>query len=161
MTLELGNNVFVIEAFDSDGNRTTRSLTLIGTDSGAPGFDSFRDVTTLGAVSYQGTTYNRNTGRLHADMHLTNTGNDRLGAPVAAFFSSVAPATVRLANGETVNGEGDTGVVFDDELDSNELAPGATSRPISLEFANPGRQRFDFDVQLLAETNTADRKSVV
>jgi YD repeat-containing protein len=153
VTLALGDNPFLVEAIDSAGGGTSESITLVGTD-GLLDFHQTRDITALGQLDYSRTTFNRQTGRLLADVRLTNLGADPLSAPVLAVFSQFTPPSVELASADGIDPTGHAYVNFDVELGRAGLAPAATSAPIALEFDNPGLDRFALDVSLSALGNS-------
>ena len=78
--IEEGLNSFAFVATDTVGQIGTATLILLGVPGSTGGFDygNAQDVSALGELSYERTTFNRRTEVLHADMRLTNLGDDPL-----------------------------------------------------------------------------------
>ncbi len=161
VTLAAGANTFDVVATTAAGTSTQTTLTLFGD---APG-------TTLDLASllpaadgltatFAGTTYNRNTDRLHTSIAVTNGTADTVSPPITAVLenfstptinvldSTLAPLAPSLPGGE---GSGVRGLV----TFNSTLPIDATSTTIDLTFANPSRDRFDFDVRFLTTDNSA------
>jgi IgGFc binding protein/Putative Ig domain/FG-GAP-like repeat len=150
-----GANGLTVTATDTLGQIGQATLLLVGIPGSTGGFDfaQAQDVTSQAQFAYAATTYNRRTETLHAEARLTNTGADPLRGPVLAVFDRIAPAAVTLASAEGTNLADQPWIAFDSQLGAQGLAPGATSQPIDLRFANPNQQRFEPFVSLLAAGN--------
>ncbi|MGD9128712.1 MAG: CARDB domain-containing protein, partial [Planctomycetia bacterium] len=156
ITIEEGPNEFVVRAIDINGTYTTTTITLWGVQSGTiPSIDQFDDVTLAGQLTYEATTFNRQTNTLHATAELTNLGPEWLDAPVVAAFDPFTPASVTLTSADQVDPDFGALVFFDDEIVGGSLGPAESSLSVQLTFDNPLRDRFDFDVTLLSTGNTA------
>jgi len=159
VTVQPGANVFTFTAIDTLGSQDTVALTLTGIDPPGAGFDvdNLQNVTAFGQFDFQATTFNRRTRTLLADVRLTNTGPESLPAPSLAVVDPIQPPSVSLV-GQVSNlpsPDDRPYVAFDTEIPSTGLAPGSTSGSIQLEFSNPDRSRFDFDITLLVPGNEA------
>jgi hypothetical protein len=60
------------------------------------------DVTSLGQLTYSGTTFNRATRTLHAEAQLTNLSTDVMSGPFSAVLHPFRPPSVGLANADGV-----------------------------------------------------------
>lgn len=153
--IKAGANNLTFTAVDEFGQIAGDTLSLTGVIDSGIDTSQLQDATLSGALSYQTTTFNRSSRVVHADVELTNQAANELGPQVLAVYHPFNPLQVDLGNAEGVI-DGAPFVTFDSELGGN-LAPGATSSGLDLEFANPARERFDFDVQLLVRGNTPPR----
>jgi hypothetical protein len=89
---------------------------------GSLDFNQTQDITALGRLDYSRTTFNRQTGRLLADVRLTNFDADPLAAPVLAIVSQITPPSVELATADGIDPTGRAYVNFDMELGPSGLA---------------------------------------
>lgn len=112
----------------------------------------FEDVTGLGTLQFSGTTLNRQTGTLFADVRVTNQGNFPMQGPVLATFRSLTPS-VGIGVVDDVLPDGRPAVAFNTELNGRYLEPGQTSGAETVGFAVPGMTRFDFSTSVLAPRN--------
>ena len=156
--VELGPSTLTFTATDEFGQTATAALTLEGLPAN-PGIDTggLRDNALDGTVTYQSTTFNRGSRSLLASALLTNHAEAGLGPFVLAAFGRFDPLQVDLGNRDGIL-DGTPFINFDTEL-GGVLAAGATSAPAPVEFTNLARERFDFDVRLLALGNTPPRFS--
>jgi RHS repeat-associated protein len=130
---------------------TSLATTRLGSRSVGPiDFAHLQDVTALGRLTYQGTAFNLQTHTLYAAVQLTNLGPKPLGGPVLEVFNGFTPTAARLAVADGFHPDGRPFMAFTSELGPNNLAVGATSSPVPLQFANPTDARFSFTVTLLA-----------
>ena len=161
VTLAAGDNVFVIEAVDATGYTVSTTVTLRGVEAQPNPFEQFADITTSGALGYEGTTFNRSTQTLLTAILLTNVGEHPLSAPVLAVFEDITSPAVQLATPHAETPDKRPYSLFDEALGPHGLAHNATSAPVPLAFSNPTQARFAFEVSLLALGNTAPRFSSV
>jgi RHS repeat-associated protein len=151
-----GTNTFAFEAIDQFGVSGTTTVTLFGVSAETIAAAALsQDVTVAAQLTYAASTFNRSTNTLHTDVRLTNESPDLLAGPVQAVYSPFRPLSVELANPNGALLTGEPFITFDTELPAAGLAAGATSGAIALQFSNERRERFDFDVRLLALANRA------
>ena len=179
VTVIAGQNVFTFTAVDALGSQTSQTLVVTGTaSSGTPSdITNLQDVTDFGQFKFGGTTFNRRTNTLSAEVSLTNTSNadvaprtgtpqtggggqgtlqaESLAAPALAAFAPLQPPTVALTNPDTTLPDGRMAIAFDTEIPATGLTPGATSALIPLAWSNPQRERFAIDLSLLTPANVA------
>ncbi len=102
---------------------------------------------------WRGTTFNRQTRVLLAELELVNSGNELLHAPVFARISAIDPPSVGIESPELVDSQGRPYFVWDSELSGGRLGPGESSAAIPLRIGNPSRDRFRPEVTLLKGAN--------
>ena len=147
-----------LTAIDQFGQTATTTLTFDGVPpSNAIDANDLEDISTLGSLAYSHTTFRRVTCTLHADVQLTNLGDDRLTGPVLAAVDPVRPLRVELASPAGELPDGRPHITFDTQLPIEGLPSGTTSTAIPVAFSNPSQSRFDFDVTLLATGNAPPR----
>jgi len=164
VTIAPGPNVFTVEAIDTDGRSSLRTITLNGVDVGETSFDTLQDVTTQASVTFAHTTFNRLTRELHTDATLTADAII-LDSPVLAQFDASddvaiefvsTTGRVTLDSPDGTNPDTDAPYVsFDSEIPSGSLNPGESSVAMALTFSNTDRQRFGFDITILGAGNAA------
>jgi RHS repeat-associated protein len=155
-----GSNSYVFTAADQFGQSKTALLDLVGMPvNGGVDASSLNDVTLAGKLEYRAPTFNRVTRILHADVRLTNESDSPFSPFVLAAYDPFDPLAVDLANREGMLDLEAPYVSFDAELGEGGLAPHSTTAPLLLEFSNPARNRFRFDVQLLSPANAIPRFS--
>lgn len=150
-----GDNLITAQTIDSTGTSSEQQLTLIGVPNSPPDLEQFRDASTLGDVSFSGTTFNRQYRTLHVDAAIENLSFESLAGPVVTTFHSQESPSVVLANAAGTTADGARFAQFRDEIPISGLQPAMTSEPTRLEFSNPNLARFSFDVGLLALNNHA------
>jgi RHS repeat-associated protein len=156
LTIQTGANPVTVTATDTAGRTIETSLTLIGVDPAAFTPTQTQDVTTRATLSWSGTTFNRSTQELHADLTLTNISDTVLDAPVLAVFDAIEPLTVTLASVDGLTDDSSRPFLrFDTEFPNDELAPGQSSTALRVRFANSSQQRFVPEVSLRALGNSA------
>ena len=129
---------------------------MIGVDPDSPsGSNELQNTSFRGSFDYEDTTFNRQTRALFTGARLTNISDETLTPPALVAMDRFMPPSVTLANADQFHDDGRPLVSFADELGLSGLAAGATSSPADFEFANPDRQRFDFETSLLSAGNTA------
>ncbi|MEM7474531.1 MAG: putative Ig domain-containing protein [Planctomycetota bacterium] len=153
----IGTQSFTVEVTDSFGQFASQSVTIVGVqESSDPSAEeSTKDISAAVGVLYSGTTYNRRTNELAANMELANNGVLVVDPTIVARLDSTGAATVELSNPDTISNAGETLVLFDSEVASSGLNPGATTATTPLEFANQERTRFAPDFTILASANRA------
>ena len=157
VVIEAGSNVITVEAFDSDGNIASRTITLIGVDPvAAPIVADLQDVSADGNVLWTNTTFNRSTATLHADVSLANTSPDILDPPVLGVLDSLTPISVNLATADGLTTDTQQPFIdFRSTMPIDGLNPGQVTAPHPMEFQNVDLQRFALDISLLAPPNAA------
>jgi RHS repeat-associated protein len=157
VVIEAGSNVITVQAFDSDGNIASRTITLIGVDPvAAPTVADLQDVSAEGDVLWANTTFNRSTKTLHADVSLANTSPDILDPPVLGVLDSLTPISVSLATADGLTADTQQPFIdFSSTMPVDGLNPGQVTAFRAMEFQNADLQRFEFDISLLAPANFA------
>ncbi len=156
VSIQPGNNEFLIEAFDSNGKSIFSTVNIVGIDPNLPpGFTELQDITALSTISYHGSTFNRKSQTLFVDSLITNRGDDSLVSPVTVVFNPITPSTVKLDNPETSDPQGHPAMIFDDELGVDGIAKGETSQPVTLLFSNTTHDRFSINVTFFTSNSTA------
>lgn len=157
--LQAGSQTFTFTATSSLGLQASTTLTLSGLPDRSSEFDLAQssDVTGSSSVVFSRSTFNRKTNRLLTEVQLLNQSTIPLDRTVAARFDRVSSPRVTLDAPDAVTVDGLPMVLFVTELQESGLAGGQTSAPISLSFANPSRDRFAFDVSILASGNRPPR----
>jgi RHS repeat-associated protein len=156
LTIQTGANPVTVTATDTAGRTIATSLTLIGVDPASFTPTQTQDVTSRATLSWSGTTFNRSTQELHADLTLTNISDTVLDAPVLAVFDAIEPLNVALASVDGLTDDSNHPFVrFDTELFNEDLAPGQSSAALRVRFANSSQKRFAPEVSLRALGNSA------
>ena len=157
ITLQPGDNLFEISAINALGEVASKQVNLIGTEPGGPTFDDFTDVTSSIEVGFVGTTFSRERGTMLAQVHIINQGDQSVRGPLRVVFEQFRPASVQLLSPTMLDPLGQPVIEFDVELGPDGLPPGATSQSLPIELSILPRERFDFQVSVLALGNTPPR----
>ena|GEM_PF-2161040 len=107
------------------------------------------DVTGSIAESRSQMHVDRVTGIGTMTVTITNISADNLLSPMAAVIDNISNAEVTVANADGVTPEGKPLFDLNDELGDGVLSPGE-SVAFTLQFNNPNRVRFTFDVKVFA-----------
>lgn len=138
IVLEEGLNRFVITAVDAQGRTLSRSVELIGT--ALPGVEQRQDLTSFVNVEFTATTFNRKTSTLHAQLTVDSIS---VSAPLEASFVNFTAPAVTLANADSL-GKGGQAIKQVVSLGT----------PVDVEFWNPKRDRFDFELTITGNDNS-------
>ena len=116
----------------------------------SPDLAVLSDVTPSAILDYGRTTLTDQNTILTTDVRLRNAGTYALAGRAVAVVGNVSDPSVRVldSDGYTTNGL----PYFDltPELNGTVLKPGQVSNSRTLRFANPNRERFTYDVQVMA-----------
>jgi uncharacterized cupredoxin-like copper-binding protein len=91
----------------------------------------------------------RVTGVATIMITITNFSGGDLVSPMMAVITNISSADVAVANADGVTPEGEPSFDLDDELGDGALSPGE-SVAFTVQFNNPNRVRFTFEVKVLA-----------
>ena len=159
VTVQEGSNTLEIVATDSIGGQASMTLPVTGV---APAvdpvdFDNLRDVTSLVGLEYRNTTFNRQEQTLYVETVLTNVSDEPLATPLLVALSGLPAEAVTVADpdGTMPAPDGRPFLLFDQEIAGSDLEPGQTSGPLLVGFSCLDTQRFELDVSVLVEHNTA------
>ena len=123
-------------------------------NSGIPvEFNHLADVTPSVVPQYQVTTFNDQTKVLYADVALQNKGTYAMDAPLIVAVNHISDPSVQLRDPDGFTPDGlpfynFSALVADGKLDQGEL-----SNARSLEFYNPNKVQFTYDLVVLAAVN--------
>ncbi|MEL6110078.1 MAG: putative Ig domain-containing protein, partial [Planctomycetota bacterium] len=152
VTIEPGENPFVIRAVDSLGNETEQSVTLIGT--AGPGAEQFHEVTAMTHIDFDTASLNRSESVLRTSARVVNPSGNRLRGPVHVVINRVEPPSITLISDHELDSEGRPVITLSDEIPLGGLASFESSASFELEFANAQSQRFEVDYSILAAGNS-------
>jgi RHS repeat-associated protein len=152
-----GSQTIQVEVVDSFGQTATTSVPFEGqAPTGDPADPlTTRDVTASAQLRYSGTTFNRQTRQLSVDMQVVSSGNQILDPTIAARLDATGAPLATLSNPDGFATTGRPLVLFDSEVPTSGLIPGASSGVTRLRFDNPLKDRFTPDFTLLAAANQA------
>ncbi|WP_253155892.1 RHS repeat-associated core domain-containing protein [Stieleria tagensis] len=159
VTLSEGANRFDVIATRAAGSTSQTSITLFG-DSAGPVIDLAALTPAAGGIEsvFTGTTFNRATNQLHTQLAAGNHSPDTVTPPMVARLTEFSTASIAVSNPEIQMPSADSQLapafVFDTEIAPN-LPPGSTSTALDVSFANPLRERFEFDVSFDTFGNSA------
>ena len=158
-TVQEGLNAFQVVATDSIGGQASMTLPVTGVTPAVDpvDLDNLRDVTSLVRIEYRNTTFNRQLQTLYVETLLTNVSDEPLAVPLLAAVSGLPAQTVTVADPDGTMPAPDSRpfLLFDDEIASSDLEPGQTSGPLLVGLGSLDMQRFELDVSVLVEQNTA------
>ncbi|MGN6545519.1 MAG: putative Ig domain-containing protein, partial [Aureliella sp.] len=153
------SQTFVFTATDSFRLEASTTLTLVGVSDTDTSFDlqQSSDVTASTSVQFSGTTFNRKTHRVLADMRVRNAGAEPLDPAIAVQLDRIAPSSVHLVAADSVSDDGHSLMVFDSELPPDGLASGQVSAPIAIALDDAALDRFALELSVLARNNRPPR----
>ena len=155
--IQPGENFYEVIGRDSQGRTTTATLKLLGNDrqDAAIDFDLLSDVTGSLVGVYGKTSFNESSESLFADLAIQNVGQFDADTPLIVGITNISNPSVRVPNadGRTLNGT----PYFDysELVNGATLGPGGSTGIRSIEFANPDRAQFTYDLVFLGELNEA------
>src|SRR5262249_32760329 len=136
---------------------SSTTLRLRGTQlsDGAIDFDQLTDVSTSLSGVYQRTSFTEDTSVLHVDLAVSNQGQYPVDGPLLVGITHLSDPAERVRDADGVTPDGIPYYDFASLLADGTLAPGAATASRRLEFFNPGRGRFTYDVVVLGRLNQA------
>ncbi len=157
LTVFSGQNVFTIVATDVQGRSTKKTLALVGTNPAGALSDlaQYEDVSSSFSGVYGRTQFNEATNVLSVDLASKNEGSFRVNAPLIVTISNISDPTVRVTNADGVTSQLDPYVNYTNRVVGKTLAPTNTSDAGSIEFSNPNRVQFTYDLGFFSKINAA------
>jgi hypothetical protein len=153
VTVRPGHNAFRFEAADTQGRIATTFLTLSGLDATSP-TDGLLDVAGF-QVEYARTSFVEQTGVLHADFQLRNTGAFALTTPLLLTVENLSDPQVALVDFDGRLADGTPYYDLSNLVANGRLLPGAATGTRTLTFSTPARRRFRYTLALRAGVNRA------
>ena len=152
-----GQNTYQFVATDVYGQKASATLTLQGVQppAGPIDFSLFSDVSASFTGDYARTSFNEDTKILYADLRVRNVGQYPADAPLIVGVKNISDPTVRAVGFDGVMPDGTPYFDFTSLMAGNTLAPGGTTDYQSLEFLDPNRVQFTYDLVFLGKLNHA------
>ena len=120
---------------------------------GAPNFTALTDVTPSATVDYGRTTLNEDRTILTTDARIRNTGSYAFSGRTVLVIGNLSDASVGVLNPDGYTADGRAYFDITPEMNGVALAAGQSTNARPLQFTNPNRERFTYDLQVLAELN--------
>jgi hypothetical protein len=155
LTVAPGQNSIDIMATDVAGVIGKTPLTLEGSQApaGAIDFSLFSDVSASFTGDYARTSFNESSHVLYADIRVRNAGRYLADAPLIVGVKNLSDPTVRAVGFDGVMPDGTPYFDFTRLMAGKTLAPGGTTDYQSLEFLDPNRSQFTYDLVFLGKLN--------
>src|SRR5262249_53730167 len=130
------------------------AIVLAGTQGlDATDLSQLADVSGSFAASYARTSFDDRTGILYADVAIENHGQYSANVPLYVGVTNISDPSVRVLGAAGVSQDGVPFYDFTQLVDNEGLAPGTSTRELSLAFANPNRGQFTYDLVFLGMLN--------
>ena len=154
-----GQNTYQFVATDVYGQKASATLTLQGVQppAGPIDFSLFSDVSASFTGDYARTSFNEDTKILYADLRVRNAGQYPADAPLIVGVKNISDPTVRAVGFDGVMPDGTPYFDFTRLMAGKTLAPGGTTDYQSLEFLDPNRSQFTYDLVFLGKLNQPRR----
>ncbi|GAA4443172.1 hypothetical protein GCM10023156_00020 [Novipirellula rosea] len=155
-SVEAANQVYSFTAIDALGNQaiTTHILDTITKTRGPVDVSSLSDVSTID-VQYWVTSFNERTDRLYAELSITNTGTYTINSPLLVGVKNISSPTAFPADYDGITAQGIPYFDFSDFVLGGSLQPGQSTLRGLLQFDNPNRDAFTYELVLLGQLNQA------
>ena len=150
-----GQNNFAIVATDVGGTAGSTTVTFNGDQpqAGTIDFTNFSDVSASFTGDYARTSFNEDTKTLYADLRVRNAGQYPADAPLIVGVKNISDPTVRAVGFDGVMPDGTPYFDFTKLMAGKTLAPGGTTDYQSLQFLDPNRSQFTYDLVFLGKLN--------
>ena len=122
-------------------------------DRPAIDFGGLADVSASLAPDYLQTTFHDDADVLSADLFLRNRGSYFVDAPLVVAVANLSDPTVRVRGTDGVTPDGLPYFDLSRAVGTGALAPGQATAPVRLEFFNPGRTPFTYNLVVLGRLN--------
>ncbi len=150
-----GINTLDFASSVNNGPASTVTLTLEGVQP-TPGTIDFTNLSNVSASftgDYARTSFNEATETLYADLQVQNAGTYPAGAPLIVGVKNISDPTVRALEFDGVMPDGTPYYDFTSLMAGKTLAPGETTDYQSLEFLDPNRVQFTYNLVFLGQLN--------
>lgn len=153
--IEPGVNDFTFVAHDLLGQTATATVSITGTDFESEiDFNRFSDITSSLTGVYGRTSFRADTDSLYVDLATRNDGSSS-DAPLLVAVENISDPLVQVVNPDGVTPGGlpyfdFTDLIGDRQLNTNEISANAT-----VEFSNPTRSQFDYELVFFGKLNEA------
>lgn len=153
--VEPGENVYEITAIDSNGGRTTETVSIYGKTE-ADKLDNLQfDVSPSFKPDYARTSFDDRLGVLYAELAIENVGQYAADTPFYVGVRNISDMNVVALDPVGVTKEGIPYYDVSDSIDGISLDPSEKTSWVNLSFSNPGRNRFTYELVYVYKTNEA------
>jgi RHS repeat-associated protein len=155
VTIGPGENRFDVTAYDSLGESTTRSVTLIGSQRGGVDQTQLVDLSATFKAEYARTSFDAVSRSLYAQVAVRNLGSYPAPVPLYVGVRNISDPKVRVLNPAGVFEDGTPYYDFTGLLSggATRLDPSAATGQLDLSFAVPGRKQFTYDLVFFGVPN--------
>lgn len=151
--VEPGENVYEITAIDSNGGRTTETVSIYGKTE-ADKLDNLQfDVSPSFKPDYARTSFDDRLGVLYAELAIENVGQYAADTPFYVGMRNISDMNVVALDPVGVTKEGIPYYDVSDSIDGISLDPSEKTSWVNLSFSNPGRNRFTYELVYVYKTN--------
>ena len=154
ITIEEGENEFLIDAIDSNGAQATRTITLIG-DSLTGVQTNVINLSDSTDARFSFTRYNRRDKKVLSDVSLTNASEVTQVGPFNAEVAPIVPPNVSLDNPSNINAAGVPLLDFSVSGGQNTLPVNTSTESVTAEFDNQQEARFSVSLTPFGSDNSA------
>ncbi|EMI22574.1 Na-Ca exchanger/integrin-beta4 domain protein, partial [Rhodopirellula maiorica SM1] len=155
-SVEAANQVYSFTAIDALGNQATTTLTLdiFARSRGPINLSTLSDVSTIDA-DYGITSFDFRTNKLYAELSITNSGTYAINNPLLVGVKNISSATVFPSGYAGITADGIPYFDFSSFVTGDTLEPGESTLRGILQFDNPNRETFTYELVLLGQLNRA------
>jgi hypothetical protein len=151
-----GQNYFSVSVTDTLGRSTTKTIGTTGVDNASllTDLSRYEDVTPSFAGAYGRTLFGDAGNVLSVDLASMNSGTFAVDAPLLVTVSNISDPTVRLRSMDGMTPQGIPYLNFTNGINGKTLAPASVTGSRVIEFLNPNRIQFQYDLGFFSKLNS-------
>ncbi|MBQ9370568.1 MAG: fibro-slime domain-containing protein [Thermoguttaceae bacterium] len=154
-TVEPGENVYELTSIDSSGTRATETVSIYGrTETEKIEYLQF-DVSPSFKPDYARTSFDERTDILYAELAIENVGQYSADAPFYVGVRNISDLNVVALDPVGVTKEGIPYYDVSSAINGTALKPNEKTLWVDISFANPGHNRFTYELVYVYKTNEA------